>query len=240
MSSRARWAVVVVFATAMAWMESATVVYLRLLLDRVVPYQASPLPRNQVLGATELIRELATLVMLFTVGWLAGRSARQRFGYFVIAWGVWDIFYYAFLYAIVGWPKSPFDWDVLFLLPLPWWGPVLAPVSIAALMIFGGTLITQFEREGNPLWPARRAALLSLLGVGMALAIFMQDSLRTVGKGEDALRAMLPQHFPWPLFLLAILLMALPAGDMFLQLWRNRILVQRMRPESNLRVSDFG
>ena len=40
--------------------------------------------------------------------------------------------YYVFLRIICGWPKSLFDWDILFLLPLPWWGPVLAPVSIAS------------------------------------------------------------------------------------------------------------
>jgi len=33
---------------------------------------------------------------------------------------------------------SLLDWDILFLLPLPWWGPVLAPVLIALLMIVWG------------------------------------------------------------------------------------------------------
>jgi hypothetical protein len=240
MSSRGRWLMVVVFATAMAWMESATVVYLRMLVDRVIPYQAHPLPAHPVLGATELIRELATLLMLVAVGCLAGRNARQRFGYLVIAWGVWDILYYVFLYAIVGWPTSLFDWDVLFLIPLPWWAPVLAPVSIAALMIAGGTLITQFDCEGLPLWPSRRAAALSTVGVGLGLAVFMADSFRVVGSGEQALRAMLPERFDWPLFLLALVLMFLPVGGMLRQLRRSRAQVPDAEPESNLGLSDFG
>jgi hypothetical protein len=240
MSNWGRWAVVLLFATAMAWMESATVVYLRMLVDRMIPYQVHPLPRHPVLGATELIRELATLLMLVAVGCLAGRNARQRFGYMVIAWGVWDILYYVFLYAIVGWPTSLLDWDVLFLIPLPWWGPVLAPVSIAALMIAGGTIITQFDREGLPLWPSRPTAALSMVGVALSLAIFMADSFRTARSGEQALRIMLPEHFHWTLFLLALALMSLPFWDMLRQSRQGRAQVRGPEPGSNLGVSDFG
>src|SRR5436190_22730947 len=132
--ARARWLLVLVFATAMAWMESATVYYLRLMFDRLEPYQPDAMPMRGVVGPVELVRELATLVMLFTVGLLAGRTRRSRIGYMAIAFGAWDILYYVFLKVIYGWPKSLFDWDVLFLLPLPWWGPVLAPMLIAALM----------------------------------------------------------------------------------------------------------
>src|SRR5436190_17519116 len=135
MSERTRWLVVVIFGIAMAWMESATVVYLRMLVGRVNPYQLDPLPRHAALGNTELVRELATLLMLLALGWLAGRNWRTRLAYALIAFGVWDIFYYVFLAVIARWPQSPFDWDVLFLIPLPWWGPVIAPVIIAALML---------------------------------------------------------------------------------------------------------
>ena len=75
--------------------------------------------------------------MLAAVGMLAGRTRHARVGYTAIAFGVWDIVYYVFLRLIGGWPRSLLDWDVLFLLPLPWWGPVLAPVFIAMLMIVG-------------------------------------------------------------------------------------------------------
>src|SRR5262245_65617750 len=71
---RARWLVVVVFAAGMAWVESACVYYLRVLVDRVNPYQPVPLPVHAALGPVELVRETATLVMLLTVGMLAGRT----------------------------------------------------------------------------------------------------------------------------------------------------------------------
>ena len=77
----------------------------------------------------------ATLLMIATLGLLAGSTWRRRAGYAAIAFGAWDIFYYVFLRLISGWPRTLLDWDILFLLPLPWWGPVLAPVSIALVMI---------------------------------------------------------------------------------------------------------
>src|SRR5215813_1459688 len=138
-----RWLIVVIFAIAMAWVEAAVVYDLRTMTDRIQPYQPQPLPLAAVLDQVELIREAATLVMLVTVGALAGTSWRSRLGYTAVAFGVWDISYYVFLKLICDCPRSLLDWDVLFLLPLPWWGPVLAPVCIALLMIMWGTLETQ-------------------------------------------------------------------------------------------------
>ena len=74
------WSLVVLFAIAMAWAESAVVFYLRTMIDRIEPYQANPLPNFGGLAKAELVREAATLVMLFAVGWLAGTTRRQRFG----------------------------------------------------------------------------------------------------------------------------------------------------------------
>ena len=151
MSARARWWVVAAFAVAMAWMEAATVFYIRALVDRIEPYQPQPLPMHEALGNVELVREAATLVLLAAVGWLAGRTWRQRAGYAALAFGIWDVLYYVFLRPISGWPDSLLDWDILFLLPLPWWGPVLAPASIAVLMILWGTLVTQAsDRASHP------------------------------------------------------------------------------------------
>jgi hypothetical protein len=207
--ARARWLLVVVFAVGMAWLEAACVYYLRVMVDRVVPYQSNPLPMNGVLEPVELVREAATLVMLLTVGALAGRRWDTRLGYTAIAFGVWDIFYYVFLKAICDWPKSVFDWDILFLLPLPWWGPVLAPVCIALLMIVWGTLVTQ-RRVRNPNTSVASALWrLSWLGIALALYVFMADALRAVYYGLDV-RTMLPRVFNWPLFIVALALMAAP------------------------------
>ena len=100
------------------------------------------------------------------------------------------------------------DWDILFLLPLPWWGPVLAPVSIALVMILWGTLATQ---SGDGATGARWAWALACVGIVLALAVFMIDTWRALLDGRDAVLQVLPATFNWPLFWVAWLLMALPA-----------------------------
>jgi len=201
------WLLVVIFAIAMAWVESAAVYYLRVMVDRVDPYRTNPLPMTGVFGQVELVREAATLVMLIAVGALAGRTARARLAYTAVAFGVWDISYYVFLKAICGWPSSMFDWDVLFLLPLPWWGPVAAPASIALVMIVWGTLASG-STPASRLWPA------SGLGVVLALYAFMADALRAAPHGLEAVRTVLPTSFNWPLFVVALGLMVVPVADM--------------------------
>jgi hypothetical protein len=203
-----RWLTVIVFAIAMAWVESAVVYYLRTMVDRIQPYQPDPLPLVGRMGPVELVREAATMIMLLTVGMLAGRNWRTRFAYSAIAFGVWDIFYYVFFKAICGWPHSLMDWDVLFLLPLPWWGPVWAPMAIALLMIIWGTLVTQFETDS--IRPLRRLWLVNFSGVAIALYVFMADCLRVRNGGVDAIRNVLPQRFQTALFCAALSLMAAP------------------------------
>jgi len=211
LSERTRLAIVAVFAIAMAWLEAASVFYIRSLVDRIEPNQANPLPLEPMTGAlgyVELWREAATLLMIATVGLLAGRTWRHRAGYAAVAFGVWDIFYYVFLRLISGWPRTLLDWDILFLLPLPWWGPVLAPISIALLVILWGTLATQGnDRAREARWPWA----LGSLGVVVALAVFMLDAWQAVHDGRDAVLQVLPTTFNWPLFVVALLLMATPA-----------------------------
>ena len=210
--TRSRWLLVVAFAIGMAWVEAATVYYLRVMVDRVVPYQANPLPIRGVLGQVELVREAATLIMLSTLGSLAGWTWGTRAAYTAIAFGVWDLFYYLFLKVICDWPTSLFDWDVLFLLPLPWWGPVLAPVSIALLMIVWGILVS--ARGNSPAAIPSTAWRMNGLGVALALYVFMADSLRALPQGLDATRMVLPQVFNWPMFVAALALMAAPVAHL--------------------------
>jgi hypothetical protein len=217
---RRRWLLVVTFAIGMAWAEAATVYDLRMMVDRVNPYQADPLPIGGALGRVELVREAATLVMLLTLGALAGRTRRSRLAYSAIAFGVWDLFYYVFLKAISGWPVSLFDWDVLFLLPVPWWGPVLAPACIAVLMIVWGTLASgpARSRGSAPMAPALWRC--NIVGVVLALYLFMADALHALPHGTQAMRSVLPRAFDWPLFGLALVLMAAPIAEFCPPLFR--------------------
>ncbi len=210
MKNGMKWGVVVVFAVAMAWVESAVVFYLRTMIDRIEPYQPNPLPVIGKLEAAELVREAATMVMLLSVGILAGRNWRNRLGYAALAFGVWDISYYIFLRKLCGWPHSLFDWDILFLLPLPWWGPVLAPVLIALLMIAWGTLTCQVDTTRSSLQVGMAAWGMNVIGVGLALYVFMADAIRVAKQGAEALRNVLPAQFNWPLFGMALLLLSAP------------------------------
>jgi hypothetical protein len=215
-----RLGLVFAFAIAMAWVESAVVVYLRVLIGRIDPYQADPLPISVGLGWIEVGREIATLVMLWAVGWLAGRTWRGRAGYSLIAFGTWDIFYYIFLVPMNGWPHSLLDWDVLFLIPLPWWGPVLAPVLISLLLIIGGTLAAARDHFQRSAWPHWWTWLFNLTGVGLALYTFMAEAIRALSGGETAIRQALPVSFNWLLFWLALALMAVPVMDLGWQMMR--------------------
>ena len=214
-----RWWTVAFYAIAMAWVESAVVFYLRTMIDRIDPYQTNPLPMIGGFAVVELVRELATLVMLLAVGILAGKTWRARIGYAVIAFGFWDVFYYVFLKMICGWPRSVLDWDILFLLPMPWWGPVLAPVLISLLMILWGTFATQFEHKHTPEWSNWRVWVLSFAGVALALYVFMADAIAASHCGLDAIRMVLPEKFNWMLFGMALALMAAPMLQTARQYW---------------------
>ena len=226
MTDKQRWLVVVLYAAAMAYVEAAVVLYLRTMVNRLDPYQLPPVDLSEDLLHTEMIREATTLIMLAAVGWLAGRTWRSRLGYTLVAFGVWDILYYVFLVPLSGWPRSLLDWDILFLLPLPWWGPVLAPVSIAALMVVGGTVVGLFDRPERALWPGPWAQRLTLVGVALALYVFMADSIRALGGGAEAVRQVLPTRFNWPVFVVAVLLMAAPIVDVCRQQWDRRLTAE--------------
>jgi hypothetical protein len=211
---------VTIFAVAMAWVEAAVVFYLRTMFDRIEPFQANPLPLMDGFAQAELVREAATLIMLLAVGVLAGQSLRERLAYSAIAFGVWDIFYYAFLKVLCGWPHSLFDWDILFLIPLPWWGPVLAPVAIALLMILWGSLVVGREIPPVPLVREWKPWCFNFVGIMIALCLFMADAARVSDKGADAVRRVLPVSFNWPLFGVSLLLMAAPVLRLLWGTWR--------------------
>jgi hypothetical protein len=146
--------------------------------------------------------------MIAALGVLAGSTWRRRVGYAALAFGVWDIFYYVFLRLISGWPRTLLDWDILFLLPLPWWGPVLAPVSIALLMILWGTLATRSREIATD---AGWTWALGWAGIALALAVFTIDAWRALPDGRHAVLRVLPKTFNWPVFCVALLLIASPA-----------------------------
>lgn len=153
MTAAARLVATALYATAMALVEATVVVYLRALYypERfllpatrrfVYFYRGEPpglLPALTPLHVRmEIAREAATLVMLAAVAWLAGSSRRDRAAYFLFAFGLWDIFYYVFLWLALRWPPSLGTIDLLFLLPVPWVGPVWMPLLASLGFVAGG------------------------------------------------------------------------------------------------------
>jgi len=207
--------VVMLYAVAMAWVESAIVLYLRSLIQEFDPYRPAPLPLATDIVWAEMVREAATLVMLASVGFLAGRTWRSRAALAIVAFGVWDIFYYVFLVPLTGWPRSLWDWDILFLLPLPWWGPVLAPMLIALLMVVGGGLVALGDSPTRPVrLPSRSSVVGAMLGALLALYVFMEAALRALPADAETLMALRPERFNWPLFLLALAGMSAPVIEL--------------------------
>jgi len=148
------WICVIIFSIAFAWVESSVVVYLReIYFNGVFNF---PLVVNWVDGrqaydplmGIELAREAATIIMLGAIGFAAGKNSFQKFCFFIVSFGVWDIFYYVWLKVMVNWPESLMTWDILFLLPLPWVGPVITPVLIALAMFVAGSLIIYYGETG--------------------------------------------------------------------------------------------
>jgi len=136
--------IITIFSIPMGFMESAVVVYLReILYPGGFDFPLAPIELH--LAITEIIREAATLIMLLAIGILAGRTAPEKFAWFLFSFAIWDIFYYIFLKLLVGWPESLLTWDILFLIPVTWVGPVISPLIVALTMILLAIILIYFS-----------------------------------------------------------------------------------------------
>jgi hypothetical protein len=124
---------------------------------------------------------------------------------------MWDIGYYVWLKVLIDWPASLLSLDTLFLIPLTWWGPVLAPMLIAALMCVVAVLAVVRTERGETLQITPARVGLVALGGLLALYVFMADSLAALLQGRTDWATLRPGPFQWPLFLVALAMMALPS-----------------------------
>jgi hypothetical protein len=204
-------AALLLFGVSFGYVEAAVVVYIRMIVDPIrhklhpdAPSSAlfpvlrldeieAELPDTRRALRMELARELATMLMLASAGLAVGRNPRQVFAAFLVAFGVWDIAFYASLRVLIDWPETLLTWDLLFLLPVPWTGPVIAPMIVAASMIATGATVLARELAVRPFRMSWADWALVAAGGAVVVVAFCWDYRNIVAGG-------LPRPFHWSLF----------------------------------------
>lgn len=215
------------FSIAMGYMESAVVIYLR-----KIYYPggfAFPLiPIENAIAKTEFYREVATIVMLAGIGILTGRNTSQRFAFFIFSFAIWDISYYVFLKLLLNWPESLLTWDILFLIPVPWVGPVLAPCIISLTMILLTLIVIYYQEKKNVANFILREWIMLITGSLVVITSFVWDYVVYVSKGnytkyiwtlqsnESLLSdvvAYIPSYYNWWMFSAGEIIILLAVAD---------------------------
>jgi hypothetical protein len=210
----------------MAYLESAVVVYLRAIIyPEGFDFPLAPMQPG--IAVTEIFREAATIIMLFGAGFLGGRYFTQRFAWFIYCFAVWDIFYYVFLKILLGWPASLMTWDILFLIPTTWTGPVISPVIVSCTMILLAMVIIFRGKKIEKVKMNRMEWILLITGSIILISAFTWDYsaflLRHYSFGElitltnknallELSQQYIPEHFPWLLFALGEAMILLVTG----------------------------
>lgn len=209
--------IVGILAAAMGFLESVVVVYLRkLYYPGGFNFPLVPAIESWVLNI-EWIREFFTIVMLFCIGLLAGKTRHEKFAYFLYSFAVWDIFYYIWLKLILNWPASFLTWDLLFLIPWSWAGPVLAPLIISFTMIFLGWSIIAKGDQGKKVKIKMKEWILLVIGSLLILYTFLYDygnlimgggflseffTIASHAEFQQIAGAYIPSYYPWWLFII--------------------------------------
>lgn len=217
--ARRTYIVLTVFGIAMAVLEAIVVVYLRqLYYPKGFDFPLGMISRQMLFF--EWIREAATIVMLAAVGTLAGRGALQRLCYYLYCFGVWDIFYYIWLKILLQWPPSLLTWDVLFLIPVTWAGPVLAPIIAALTMILISISIVYLQERAYDVKIKWHEWTLVFTGAGVILYTFIVDYSRLILREHSAnvqsfwedeglwriITGYKPTHYNWVVFVIGEIL----------------------------------
>jgi len=214
---------ITLFGIAMAFLESAVVIYLReISYPDGFRFPLAPVPPG--LALTEVLREAATILMLLGVAAISGNTFSRRFAWFIYTFAIWDIFYYIFLKILTGWPESLMTWDVLFLIPATWTGPVICPVIISLSMIAFSFVILVFAEKNFDTRIIPMEWILLILGSLILITAFILDYLSfilrhfnfadlwKVAERERIFQTAMdyvPARFPWGLFLAGELIIIL-------------------------------
>jgi hypothetical protein len=223
----------VIFGIAMGFLEAIVVVYMRQLhYPNGFDFPLMFLSPDLLL--IEWVRELATIIMLVAIGIIAGKTKLQRFLYFLFSFAIWDLIYYVALKLFLDWPASLFTWDILFLIPIPWIGPVLAPIICSFTMIFFAVGIITREEKSFVAHLSSFDWLSIIVGATIIFYSFIMDYLSILTQHDflgsfltlsnnqefwDVISQYKPVQFSWIIF---------SAGEILL-LTRITIIIRRMK-----------
>lgn len=204
------------FAFAMGFLEAIVVVYIReLYYPNGFSFPLQTMPAGML--SVELVREICSMVILLTIALIAGKNKLQKFAWFIYCFAVWDIFYYVGLKLFLNWPPSLMTWDILFLIPVAWVGPVLAPLICSLTMILLAACIVLIQEKGHDVRIKRSEWGLIIGGAVIIFIAFIWDHSRIIIKegflGEyfnllnnprfnQVMAQYKPEFFIWPLFIL--------------------------------------
>jgi hypothetical protein len=188
--------ILVLFGAVVGYLESATVVYIRLLYEpihqRLFPdrapddlfpaisfeqweREAPPVARSPLLEAS---REIGTVVAVGLVAAAVFPTRRRWAAAFFLLAGVAGWAYYLGLKVLIGWPHTPSAWDLIFMVPVPSAGPVWAALAGYTAMVAAAAWFFWGEGAGRPLHAGRAGWTLLLAGAVVMAAPFFWDSRR--------------------------------------------------------------
>ncbi len=190
------------FGITFGYLESAVVIYLReLYYPEGFAFPLKILKNKLIL--VEIIRELITMLMILSVSFIAGKTKLEKFAYYMLVFGTWDIFYYIFLKIFIDWPSFLLEMDLLFLIPVAWVGPVLAPIIISLLLIIAAFFIIYFENND---YKIHQTKFLWILEISGGIIVFISFILST----GDVVSQKYPEHFYWWLFISGVIVGVIP------------------------------
>jgi hypothetical protein len=213
------------FSIAAGFVESAIVIYLRKIYYPS-GFHFPLVPFDSGIAMIEFLREFATIVMLLSIGIITGKNILQKFAYSIFSFALWDLFYYLFLKILIGWPESFITWDILFLIPVPWIGPVIAPCIVSVTLLIFSCYIIYFEGKGYKTKFKSIERLLIIIGPLFILTSFVWDYMMNIGSyATSEISKYIPTMFNWWLF----------AAGQLLFMYGIMIYITRLRHEKSRR-----
>jgi hypothetical protein len=187
---------ILILSIALAYIESTAAIYLRsLYYPDGFPFPLQTFNNSHLL--IELGREVSIIIILLGLGYIIGKNFLQRFAFFMFTFGVWDIFYYIWLKLLIDWPESLFAWDILFLIPFPWFGPVLSPVLVSLCLIISSMIVIHFETQDYPIIVKNIDWIILIFAGIIIIFSYLQHFHIIMNHGT-------PDHYSWWLFTSAL------------------------------------